>query len=802
MDEVDLLKIRLAREVAARKQAEKILEEKSLELYELSNRLSLLNERNEQVILERTKEIEANEIKYRNLVENASDIIYKVDETGQFTYVNPKAILVSGYSEEELLGMNFIHLVDEKYQSSIQNFYRFQLSEKNKSSYTEFLMVTKSGERRWIGQTSDLDIQNGERNFNVLGRDITDQKRAEKALLLSEDKYRSIIENMELGLLEVDREGIILKAYPKFCELTGFPEDELKGKEAASFFLDPEEQSKMKERNLNRKNGEASVYETQISRKDGTKIWVLISGAPYYDEKNRVSGSVGIHLDITKQKLLESDLRNSNKRAEESVKHKDLFLTNVSHEIRTPLNAIIGITELLLQRSLEPIEAKYVSIIEKSSNNLLRLINDILDLASIKSGKLDFHETPTRLSNNLNDLYDTFSVLAEKKGITLTLDAEIDHHQWYSIDATRLDEVIVNLLGNALKFTKKGSVTLTVRKQLSYEDADYFSFEIADTGIGIPPEDLERVFDNFEQAANNSKGEHGGTGLGLSISKSIVEHMKGTLNVSSVYGKGTKFFFEVSFKRLAAPAPQLQEPKLTDNFVLSGKQILVAEDMEVNQFVAKTILEQWGCVVSVANNGQEVLDLLKTSTFDIILMDVRMPILDGLETTKRIRDTTADLPILALTANATSGESDHCIEAGMNDYLCKPYTQLQLKTKICSLLNVSVSKENNTHESLVDLSKLSQITNGDRVFEEKMIALFVSESKLRLTDLEKSLENVDFQGIIHIAHSIKPSISHICAPSLFNLVQSIEMTKTFDDLFIQKVKDFIHQLEKVIIELS
>lgn len=794
MNEIDRLKRRLTKETSARKQAEKILKEKNIELYKLNNQLTEVNHSQEQKILERTTAIAKSEAKYRNFVENSSDIIYRINTDGYFTYANTKSIEFCGYSQEELLDLKFLELIPPNYRSKVNGFYLFQLQEKTASSYTEFPIITKTGEKLWIGQTADLDVEENDIGLNFVARDISDRKRIEKSLLLSEDKYRSIIENMELGLLETDRNGKVIKAYPKFCQMTGYSAQELIGKAASETLLSQENAEKMNLRNEERIQGKSSTYETKIRRKDGTDVWVLVSGAPYYNEKNQIVGSMGIHLDITHQKQTELKLRAATKTAEESLESKDLFLANVSHEIRTPLNAIIGITELLLDDENNSKTQKHLEIIDASSNNLLRLINDILDLSKIKSEKLEFHQAPVNLKKKLGQIYETYSIITKDKNIDFQLTEDIEDSQNYLLDITRFVEIIHNLVGNAIKFTTEGKVQFNIKKQLSLDDADYYSFEIIDTGIGIPKDDILRIFDNFEQASNNDKREYGGTGLGLSISKNIIEHMGGTLNLSSFEGKGTRFFFEL---KLIKCDEIIQRKKFInqDKTVFLGRRILLAEDIEVNQYLARTILEKWGCIITIANNGEEAIKLQSEQDFDLILMDVRMPIINGIEATEVIRLQGSDIAIIALTANATSAEIEKCLTSGMDGYLSKPYTQEQLFLAINESLASSKQEE---IPSLIDLTQLRATTQNDKDFEQRMIELFAIETEQRLEDLTSALARGDLDQIQMIVHSMKPSIAHICKNEVFMVVREIELTPTLNN---DSVARLISMLQIVLAEI-
>jgi PAS domain S-box-containing protein len=311
---------------------------------------------------------------YRDLVENVSDIIYKTDDRGYFIYVNPTASRVTGFSEGELLGKHFTKLIRIDFQTSILTYYKKQLQYRERSTYHEFPIISKSGQEIWVGQTVDLSInERKEIYFFSMCRDITDRKKIEKQLLLNEEKYKSILENLELGLLEVDNEGIVIKAYPQFCQLTGYSEDEIVGKDANRFLLTPDSFELMQEQLKKRAEGKSSVYEVKIIKKNGDPIWVIISGAPYYNDQNELIGTVGIHLDITDRKRLESELIHAKNEAEQLVKSKDDFIVQFYKKSRKAIGEIKRNGEQLSTFQFNNNENQYIQAILEATKNLLLL---------------------------------------------------------------------------------------------------------------------------------------------------------------------------------------------------------------------------------------------------------------------------------------------------------------------------------------------------------------------------------------------------------------------------------------------
>lgn len=314
------------------------------------------------------------EKEYRDLVENVSDIIYKTDDKGFFIYVNPTASRVTGFSEGELLGKHFTKLIRKDYQKNILAFYKKQLHYNERSTYHEFPIISKSSQEIWLGQTVDLSInERKEIYFFSMCRDITDRKKIEKKLLLNEEKYKSILENLELGLLEVDNEGIVIKAYPQFCQLTGYSENEIVGKDANRFLLTPDSFELMQEQLKKRAEGKSSVYEVEIIKKNGDCIWVIISGAPYYNDLNELIGTVGIHLDITERKRMESETYEAKNQAEKLLKSKEDFILKFYKQSRTAIEEIKKNGQLLSVFKLEKEQNKYIQAILVATDNLLSL---------------------------------------------------------------------------------------------------------------------------------------------------------------------------------------------------------------------------------------------------------------------------------------------------------------------------------------------------------------------------------------------------------------------------------------------
>lgn len=687
--EIALLKKALQREKLARKEAESFMEAKSLELYNSNQKLIKLNESLEQEVEKRTKKIEEKERQFQNLVETATDIIFRIDPLGHFTYINPVTEKVSGYSKNDLIGMNFVHLVRPDYREKLISHFLKQIADQQETTSIEFPVVTKEGDEYWLNQKTTLIIENDQpKEFTALARDITDVKKANEALKLSEEKYRGMIESLELGILEVDNDDKIIKAYPQFCKLTGYDDHELVGKSPSEMLLNEKAKKIMDEQNELRVKGETSVYEVPLIKKTGEVVWVIISGAPFYDADKNLIGTIGVHLDISQRRKIEEELLEAKQKAEHSSKAKEQFLANMSHEIRTPLNGVDGMTRLLEDTELTEQQKEYISAIRTSTDNLLIIINDILDISKIEAGKLTIEEIGFYFKKHLLQSVKSIKYKAEEKGILLNTEIDDDIAEILIGDPTRLHQVIVNLLSNAIKFTHKGSVSLKCSLISKTSKSNSVKFEIEDTGIGIEQHKLATIFDSFSQEDETTTRKYGGTGLGLSISKELVDLLNGNLEVISRKNIGTKFYFTIEFK--IGTEKDLVEEKAIVGLPesLEGKRVLLVEDNDINQFLATTLLKKWKLNVEVADNGKIAVEKIKKESFDVVLMDMQMPVMGGIEATLIIRkELKLTTPIIALTAGATKGIDKECLNAGMNDYVAKPFNHSELFNKILKVIN-------------------------------------------------------------------------------------------------------------------
>ena len=434
--------------------------------------------------------------------------------------------------------------------------------------------------------------------------------------------------------------------------------------------------SKMEADSLNNVHGK-QVIELKLKQQRGL---TYVSGAV-------ILALLGFSFFIIKERRkAEAERKNAEHekaRAERSEQFKQQFLANMSHEIRTPMNAVLGMTNLVMDTEVTPKQDQYLKAIKKSSENLLVIINDILDLSKLEAGKMELEKIPFRISEQLTQAYETIHFKAEEKGLVLQTEIDKDVPEVLVGDPSRLNQVLINLSANAIKFTDKGNVRITVKKVPGTESS--LAFTVADTGIGIPADKLGSLFESFQQVDASTSRKYGGTGLGLSISKTLIELQGGKIEVKSEEGKGSEFSFTIAYGiPTGHEAAALTKETKIDSSLLTGIRILVAEDNDYNQIVIQDTLENIikGVKVDIADNGRIAIEKLRTGDYDVILMDAQMPVMGGLEASEYIRKNLdgkkGSIPILALTASVLNTDLDKCIKAGMNDYVPKPFTRAQL----------------------------------------------------------------------------------------------------------------------------
>jgi two-component system sensor histidine kinase/response regulator len=795
--------------------------------------------------------------------------------------------------------------------------------------------VSPSGERLFMQVLKAPVRDSAQRIIGVQGVfwDVTERMRAEEQLRASDAKFRKLVQSSIMGVIVANFDGRITEANDAFLHMIGLTRENFAQRQLRWDEITPSDHQEADQRAIASllEHDDLPPYEKEFFHVDGHRVPVLI-GVTMLDRT--VQECISFVLDITRQKQTEQELKDAKEAADLANKAKSQFLANMSHEVRTPMNAIIGLTELVLNSQLEPQQREYLQLVLQSGEGLLSVINDVLDFSKVESGHVQLDPIPVSLRECLGDALKSLAVRAHSKDLELLLDIAPDVPEWVIADRGRLRQVIINLVSNAIKFTFAGEVLVSVQlvsKSVNvHENAVELKFSVADTGIGIPLEKQQLIFEPFEQADASTTRQFGGTGLGLTIVQRLVELMGGTVEIESNLGRGSTFYFVLRLETCSPPATAPQPPKGTlegarvmvvDDHPTSrrileetlrswrmtplvfsnaaaaiahfekeknGKppcdlvladfrpqdaeawslcehlrsnpaladlpvillmshdlldispqcqrfgvrqrlfkpvkqselldalaaalegnpiseptldlapsspekttvavrslQILLAEDSLVNQRLAVGVLDRLGHQTTIANNGLEVLDLLKRQRFDLVLMDIQMPELDGLQTSLRIREQErihgSHLPIIAVTAHALKGDRERCLEHGMDGYVSKPIRQRQLIEEIERVMGTAIAPRPVAPADLP--TKPAQVVNwdialeccgGDPALLRDIAEAFLEEWPKRSAEIRRGLDTGDFELLHRATHTVKGSMRYFGSTAAFNTALELE----------------------------
>jgi PAS domain S-box-containing protein len=948
----------VSRVLKRQRRAEEALTDRTAKLAELNARLT-------EEIAERKKleeALRAEENRYRTVADFTYDWEFWVGPDGKFKWVAPSCKRVTGYSAEEFiqdtaLFHNIIHADDR--DMLMRHTTGSLRHERDSSCSLDFRIVRRDGEVRWINHVcqpvyTDDNRLLGRRASN---RDVTERRRIEVALREEEARFRYIYENSPVMMHSIDRQGIVRNVNGKWLEEMGYSREEVLGHNI-EFALTPESVKSM----LNDirpqlwRNGQVKNVEYQYVKKDGTVIDVVVEATVMNDPTwGRVSLSAV--RNVTERKKAQRDLIEAREAAEQASRAKSEFLANISHEIRTPINGIIGMTELTLNTQLTSEQQEYLETVQMSAESLLSLINDFLDFSRIEAGKLDLVAMDFSLRDFMGNTMSTLAVHAHRKGLELIYHVPSTTPDALKGDPGRLRQVLVNVVGNAVKFTDKGEVVVRVVPDSEQDNEVRLHFTVTDTGIGIPVDKQQKIFHTFEQVDTSTSRKYGGTGLGLAISSQLVEKMGGNIWVESELNKGSTFHFVVSLGLQKPPAETpifgdtgdlkdlsllvvddnatnrriLEETVLQwgmkptvvdsgqtalaamevaynvgrpfklvltdcmmpgmDGFQLaerinsdsrlkaatiimltsagergdasrcvnlgisayllkpikqsellftlskvvhahqpgpagqtlitrhsireSGRRlrILLAEDNPVNQTVAAKMLERMGHGVSIAENGREALEALEKQGFDLVLMDIQMPEVDGFEATRIVREretaTGEHLPIIAMTAHAMKGDKEKCFEGGMDGYIAKPINAEQLFETIEDLFRWRKAA-NRLSEVLaagghaLDTTRILERIGGDRDLLKELAALFVRDCPKMLSDIRDAVREGSAEALQMAAHALKGSVSNFAADAAVQAASRLETMARNRDMMntSQALKELEQETDRVLESLS
>ncbi|MBS1682567.1 MAG: response regulator [Bacteroidetes bacterium] len=566
--------------------------------------------------------------------------------------------------------------------------------------------------------------------------------------------YKAVVEDGSDLIFIVDYEGQILYHNNSVKETLGYGSNTLVSKNFFDFIL-PETLVDFKKAYLasTKKRFNESIEFQFLCKDKSYKYLEFNSINLFHSEKIK-----GLILDCR-------DIAQRKKDAEELLraqKAKELFLANISHEIRTPINGIAGLASLLSSNQNVSGQSTYLSAIQSAADNLKVIINDILDLASIESGKLKFEQIGFNMNDLLHSLINIFLLQANEKKIDLRYHLHEDANKIFIGDPVRLNQILLNLINNALKFTNSGYISVNCYVKKKEAKKYLLEFEVRDTGIGIPKDKLQTIFESFSQADASVTRKYGGTGLGLTIVRQLIELQNGSIHVVSKEGLGSTFSFTIPYQ-LGSKANIRGNLVKDSSFLkksLKDLSVLLVEDNDVNRLYASSILKIWDCKIDMAENGYVAFEKIKNELYDIILMDIQMPVMDGFEATKAIRgleSSKKNLPIIALTANATRATIEQCLAHGMNDCISKPFTPEDLYNK---LSHYKKNEQRKIEQSkTIDLSYLQKMSNNNKKFIDEMLSAFVESLPKSIDEITNYYNIKDWQALARAVHKLKPSLT-------------------------------------------
>ena len=755
------------------------------------------------------------------LLNEVNLIIISCDDNGHVTYVSPATQQIIGYKTGSLLGNHWWELTffsneeGQLFKKKVCDIASGKIKV-NPKPYERKLRC-KDGSMKWIEWRDSLGAN---KTYISVGVDITDWKKTEEIKIQSD----TILKSVDSMLMVSDKEGNIIYASPSVEKMLGYKAEDIMGDKWWKLTYENQQEAlQVKNAIYNyvffNKKDFTDISKRKIKTANGDYKWI-----EWQLSKGDNGSYISIGTDITQRISTELELKKAKEFAEESLKVKNEFLANMSHEIRTPLNAVIGFTDLLLETQLNPEQRMHLETMRNSGEILLSLINNVLDLSKLESDKLKIEEIPFDLHKSFNTVLKLMKLRANEKRISLDLKIEPNTPIRVIGDPTRLEQILLNLIGNAVKFTNKGSVQVTLKQLHETDDASEIYFEVRDTGIGIVSNKINTVFGAFSQAKSDTSRIYGGTGLGLTIVKKLVGLLNGVIKVESIFGEGSVFKITLPLKKDLAYVHSVEiEPDFAMNEPLE-LSILLVEDNKTNQLLAKTRLERWKCKVDIANNGIEGVKKAQQKIYDLILMDIQMPVMDGYEAAKIIKNDISKkasrIPIIAMTAYATNVDINRAKKAGMDDYIFKPFKPKELynilekygtpskerNLKYANDVNVDAETKSIKH---IDLKFLYEETQ-----RESSILILLIESFLK--DLEEFFEvvgnefkNKNWKALYEATHKIKPSITMFgiseMEPIIHLLTRKFKEEKELEDVgtLLNSCKQIFKNVkEELLVELK
>jgi len=762
--------------------------------------IDVTDRRNMELAVMRSEE------KYRSIIENMELGLLEVDDNGEIIKAYPKFCELTGYEESELVGKTGIDiLLDEENAIKMKN----QIAERKEgqSNVYELQLKKKNGEKVSVMISAAPYYDENNRVVGSVGihLDITKRKKAEQAIRESSEKLQLILGTSLDAIITIDETSVVTDWNPSAEKIFGFKQSEAVGALLSDLIV-PVEMRERHNKGMARfmNTGEGPVLnkrvELPVLRKSGEQFPIELTISPI-----KIQGKYFFSAfcrDITKRKQSEQALIDAKKAAEQARNVERQFLAHMSHEIRTPMNAVIGMTYLLRRSELSTEQKDYVESLKFSADSLMGIISDILDLSKIEAGEIELEYRPFSLHHILESLQRSYQFRVQEKNISveITIDNKIQNQ--IIGDKTRIGQILGNLLSNASKFTSEGYIGVNALLEKVVDGKYWIKLQIYDTGIGISKENIAVIFNSFKQATIDTHREFGGTGLGLSIVKQLVELQGGTINVESELGKGTMFEVLLPFKDSGMSIEEIKDNKIQSRKTLrqlDSLKILIAEDNPINQKLITSIFSQWGVKFDLASNGLEALNYSMENKYDLIFMDINMPKMNGYEAVLAIKNEASNpnvqTPIITLTAAALHEERKRMFEAGVYDFITKPFSPQLLHQTIIKCLDKSLELEPFDEEEIelqnlrvkkhYDLSHLEKFSQGNPKFVIEMIEMFLEQNPENLKNLESSIVDAHWAKVQDLAHQMKSTFGTLGMEKEQEIAKTIEHNVRNDKLDVK-----------------
>jgi PAS domain S-box-containing protein len=668
------------------KQLELILEKSSQELFKLNNELK-------NTLAKRTLEVKNASERLETVVSNITEVIFQSDLNGKWLYLNSSWERITGFTVEETMQCSIPDFLHEEDVSCFSSKLKELVEGINLECSSEVRIAHIDGYYKWCEVKARLFYDEEGTIAGLAGsmKDVSKRKDIEKEKNLSEQKFKILFEQSSVAYL-ISKEDKFIECNQACLDLFGFEnKEDFIDNYVSNFSPQYQPNGKLsaelsKEKILVAHQKGKNKFDWIHVKADGTEfpVEVFLNSISLIDE----NVIFVVLTDLSKRKRFEQELIVAKEKAEQASRAKAQFLSTMSHEIRTPMNAVIGVTHLLSQDNPREDQISNLNILKLSADNLMALINDILDFSKIEAGKAELEKIDFNFRNLIKNIAASFKLKSKEKGLDFTIEIDPRFPKYMLGDPTRISQIISNLADNAIKFTDRGYIKIRANYLYSKGENIRLQFEIIDTGIGIPKDKVHQIFDSFSQADSNTTRLYGGTGLGLSITCKLAEMMNGKVTVESEMNSGTTFFVEIDLavSTKANTKVNFTSDYHTEDSSIKGLHVLIAEDNPVNEMIIKQFLTKWNVTYEVAKNGSIALEKVKGAKFDMILMDLQMPEMDGYHAAKNIRELGAEhfhnIPIIAITASAFNEIRTKVMEAGMNDFVTKPINPEELYVKL------------------------------------------------------------------------------------------------------------------------